>query len=83
MRQRTTSVAAQEAVVQAKAMGVAEVTVVAALHQVDRRTSSPVMSVDITVRWGIGHVSVARSPRRSRRMSCKTRRRGHSSSRQP
>jgi hypothetical protein len=80
MRQRTTLAVAQEAVAQAKAMGVAGVAVAVALHQVGHRATPPTTSVGAVVRWGIGHASVARSPRRSRRMSRKMKRRPRSCS---
>jgi hypothetical protein len=75
------SAAAQEAVAQAKAMGAAGVVVAVALHQAGHRASPPVMSVGAIARWSIGHVSVARSPRRSRRTSCKMKGRHRSCSR--
>jgi ribosomal protein S11 len=81
-RRRTTPAATQEAVAVAKAVGAAGVTVAAALHQVGHRASPPVISVGAAARWGIGRVSAARSPGRSRRTSRKMRRRPRSCSRQ-
>jgi hypothetical protein len=57
--QRTTPTAAQEAVVQAKAVGVAGVAVTVALRQAGHRASPSAMSVGAAARWGIGHVSIA------------------------
>jgi hypothetical protein len=65
-------------VAQAKAVGVTGVMGVMAPHRAGHRTSPPAMSADATTRWGIRHVSSAQNPRRSRRMSRKTRRRGRS-----
>jgi hypothetical protein len=63
-----------------KGRGAAGVAVTVALHHIDRRASPPAMSVGTAVRWGIGRVSAARSPKRSRRTSRKMRRRPRSCS---
>jgi hypothetical protein len=63
-----------------KGRGAAGVAVTVALHHVDRRASPPAMSVGTAARWGIGRVSAARSPRRSRLTSRKMRRRPRSCS---
>jgi hypothetical protein len=73
MRRRTTPTAAQ-----AKAVGTTEVVGATTPHQAGRRTSPLATSADAATRWGIEHVSATRSLRRSRRISCKTKRRGHS-----
>jgi hypothetical protein len=46
------------------------------LHRAGHRTSPPMMSAGAATRLGIGHMSAARSPRRSRCTSWKMRRRG-------
>jgi hypothetical protein len=66
----------------AKAMGMAGVAIAVALHQAGRQASPLEMSVGAVARWGIGRVSAARSPGRSRHTSCKMRRRPHSCLRQ-
>jgi hypothetical protein len=77
-RWRTTPAAVQEAVALAKAVGAARVMGAVAFHQ----ANPPVMSVGAAARWGIGSVSAAQSPRRSRHTSYKMRRRHRSCSRQ-
>jgi hypothetical protein len=64
----------------ARGGGAAGVAVAVALHQAGRRASPPVMSVSVVARWGIGRVSAARSPERSRCTSRKMRRRPRSCS---
>jgi hypothetical protein len=79
VRQGTTPAATQEVVAQAKAMDADGVTVV--IHQAGHRSSPLAMSVGVATRWGIGHVSVTQSPRWSRHMSHKMKRRHRSCSR--
>jgi hypothetical protein len=57
------------------------VVVVVTIHQAGRRESQSVTSVGAAARWGIGRVSAARSPGRSRHTSRKMRRRPRSCSR--
>ncbi len=59
MRWRTTPVAVQEAVAQAKAVGAAGVAVTVALHQAGHQASPLTTSVGAVARWSIGHASVA------------------------
>jgi hypothetical protein len=75
VRQRTPPTLAQEVLAQGKVVGTVGVAVAVALHQAGHRPSPPATSVDAVARWGIGHASLARSPRTSKHTSCKMKRR--------